>query len=233
MSAFGIIEMTRQRIRPSLRRSVFEDCPSCQGTGHVKTAESMSIEVMRMLQLAANHPDIVRINLTVHAAVAAYLNNRKRRELAELEQNGQKTITVRGSDTVPPHHLAFESLDASGAECKPTRAIPPHDNLTKAASQPRVSQPAAAGPSPNAPRKDGKTGRRRGGRRRGGRGKRRSRNNANASGTPSNHAASPVAEPHDGTDNQPDYSPFSHDPLEDRASDVHNTPPLMDIEPEE
>ncbi len=52
-SPFGLIEMTRQRIRPSLKRSVFKDCPCCSGTGVVKTAESMAIEVVRLLILAS------------------------------------------------------------------------------------------------------------------------------------------------------------------------------------
>ncbi|MEM8681553.1 MAG: Rne/Rng family ribonuclease, partial [Planctomycetota bacterium] len=51
-SPFGLIEMTRQRIRPSLKRSVFKDCPCCEGRGVVKTAESMAIEVVRKLMLA-------------------------------------------------------------------------------------------------------------------------------------------------------------------------------------
>ena len=54
ISPFGLIEMTRQRIRPSLKRSVYEDCPHCTGAGVVKTAESMAIEVMRLLALASH-----------------------------------------------------------------------------------------------------------------------------------------------------------------------------------
>ncbi len=57
-SPFGLIEMTRQRIRPSLKRSVYADCPCCNGRGAVKTAESMSIEVVRMLMLASQQPNI-------------------------------------------------------------------------------------------------------------------------------------------------------------------------------
>ncbi len=60
ISQFGLIEMTRQRIRPSLKRSVYQDCPHCRGTGQVKTCESMSIEVMRMLQLAAHREHVQR-----------------------------------------------------------------------------------------------------------------------------------------------------------------------------
>ncbi|MCJ7839114.1 MAG: fumarylacetoacetate hydrolase family protein, partial [Burkholderiales bacterium] len=50
-SPFGLVEMTRQRVRPSLKRSVFRDCPSCKGTGVVKSAESMAIEAIRLLML--------------------------------------------------------------------------------------------------------------------------------------------------------------------------------------
>ena len=58
-SPFGLIEMTRQRIRPSLKRSVYKDCPCCTGTGVVKTAESMAIEVVRVLMFAAQREGVV------------------------------------------------------------------------------------------------------------------------------------------------------------------------------
>src|SRR4029077_13955017 len=64
-SPFGLIEMTRQRIRPSLKRSVFKDCPSCEGTGVVKTAESMAIEVVRIMISAAQREEVARIDITV------------------------------------------------------------------------------------------------------------------------------------------------------------------------
>src|SRR5437588_8046146 len=75
ISQFGIIEMTRQRIRPSLKRSVYQDCAHCKGTGQVKTCESMSIDVMRMVQLAAHHENVARIDIRVAADVAHYLLN--------------------------------------------------------------------------------------------------------------------------------------------------------------
>src|SRR5690606_7089648 len=79
-SPFGLIEMTRQRIRPSLKRSVYRDCPCCNGRGVVKTAESMAIEVIRLLMMAAQHEGVAKISVRVHNDVAAYLNNTKRRE---------------------------------------------------------------------------------------------------------------------------------------------------------
>src|SRR5947208_12181900 len=79
ISQFGIIEMTRQRIRPSLKRSVYADCPHCSGTGQIKTSESMSIEVMRLLQLAAHKDLVTRVEVRVTESVAHFLLNKKRK----------------------------------------------------------------------------------------------------------------------------------------------------------
>jgi ribonuclease E len=119
ISQFGIIEMTRQRIRPSLKRSVYQDCAHCRGTGQVKTCESMSIEVMRLLQLAMYRGLIVRIEVRVHDAVAQYLLNRKRKEIVGLEEQGGKQVAVRsaGGD-VSPEFLEFFCYDNNGNEVK-------------------------------------------------------------------------------------------------------------------
>src|SRR5205085_3166254 len=105
ISQFGIIEMTRQRIRPSLKRSVYQDCPHCHGTGQVKTVESMSIDVMRLLQLAAHRDAIHKIDAHVHEEVAHYLLNRKRAEIARLEESGGKQFFIQGRTGVAPEFL--------------------------------------------------------------------------------------------------------------------------------
>jgi ribonuclease E len=118
MSQFGLIEMTRQRIRPSLKRSVYEDCTYCAGAGVVKTPESVSIDVMRLLALAAHREDIRRVNVSVHAAVAAYLNNRKRHELATLEADATMIIHIRHEQDVPAEHLRIECFDDHNHEVR-------------------------------------------------------------------------------------------------------------------
>jgi ribonuclease E len=117
-SPFGLIEMTRQRIRPSLKRSVFKDCTCCGGTGVVKTAESMAIEVVRHLILAAQQEGAAKIMITVSVDVGTYLNNKKRRELAKIEDDAGISIQVFGQEGVPPEHLLIELQDASGREIK-------------------------------------------------------------------------------------------------------------------
>ena len=113
-SPFGLVEMTRQRIRPSLRKSIFRDCPTCAGTGMVKTAESMAIEVMRTLQLSATRDDVTRLNIAVHDDVATWINNRKRREMAQFEDATHIQLHVVGKDGVSPEHLVFEAWDSTG-----------------------------------------------------------------------------------------------------------------------
>jgi ribonuclease E len=117
-SPFGLIEMTRQRIRPSLKRSVYKDCPCCTGSGVVKTAESMAIEVVRLLILATQQEDVVKVSITVADEVATYLNNKKRRELSRLEDENSISVQVFGVEEVSPEHLVIECHDSQGREVK-------------------------------------------------------------------------------------------------------------------
>ena len=117
-SPFGLVEMTRQRIRPSLKRSVFADCPCCRGTGVVKTDESMAIEVMRLLILASQREQIATVKVTVDSEVADYLNNLKRRRIAELEEEGEISVQIVAAKGVPPEHLVIACRDAEGREVR-------------------------------------------------------------------------------------------------------------------
>ncbi len=117
-SPFGLIEMTRQRIRPSLKRSVYMDCPACLGSGVVKSPESMAIEVVRMLMLASQNDKIRQITVTIATEVANYINNRKRKELSRLEDEGRLTVQVLGAKGVVPEYLELRCQDAEGREVK-------------------------------------------------------------------------------------------------------------------
>ncbi len=113
-SPFGLIEMTRQRIRPSFKRSVYEDCPCCRGRGLVKTAESMSIEVTRLLMLASQQKGAAKVVVRVHEFVASYLNNRKRREIISLEESSGVAVQILGSESQFPEHLDIDCRDKDG-----------------------------------------------------------------------------------------------------------------------
>lgn len=118
ISPFGLIEMTRQRIRPSLRRSVYEDCPCCRGTALVKTAESVAIEVVRLLLNTIHRENVEKITVDVHDRVGAYLNNRKRKDLIRFEDENDVTIHINARADVSPEHLQIRCYDATGTELK-------------------------------------------------------------------------------------------------------------------
>jgi len=124
ISAFGIIEMTRQRIRPSLKRSVYQDCPYCHGMAQVKTGESMSIDVMRLLQLASCREQVRSVEVRVADEVANYLLNRKRRDISRLEESGNIQVNIRGTPGAPPETLEFVCYDNNNNEVKLAPAEP-------------------------------------------------------------------------------------------------------------
>jgi Rne/Rng family ribonuclease len=111
MSQFGIIEMTRQRMRPSLKRSIYFDCPHCHGSGLVKTPESMSLDAMRKLAIAIHDQRVQRAELTVCPDVAFYLLNRKRERLTELEHDVKKTVLVRQDPKMALDDLRLDLFD--------------------------------------------------------------------------------------------------------------------------
>jgi ribonuclease E len=113
-SPFGLIEMTRQRIRPSLKRSVYEDCPCCQGRAVVKTAESMAIEVVRILMMACQVSRVSRITVRVNDKVAAYVNNRKRRAIMQIEEETKVNLQILGSEALFPEHFEIDCRDDAG-----------------------------------------------------------------------------------------------------------------------
>lgn len=99
MSQFGLIELTRQRMRPSLQSSTYLMCPHCSGAGVVKSLESQSIEILRRIRLAAVNNEIRRIEVTALSDLADYLQNRRRSVLVQVENECKKEISVHSDVT--------------------------------------------------------------------------------------------------------------------------------------
>jgi ribonuclease E len=97
ISRFGIVEMTRQRMRTSLQSSTYLACPNCAGTGFVKSHESLAIEFIRLMNLSISKEYIKRIELFVAPEVADYLQNLKRGTIAQIEQASDKKIIIHSS----------------------------------------------------------------------------------------------------------------------------------------
>jgi ribonuclease E len=114
ISPFGIIEMTRQRMRPSLQSSTYLQCPYCQGTGFVKTQESVAIEAIRMLNLAAASDGVRRIEVVVAPNVEAHLQNEKRTAIAQIEQKSDKRITIKAGEVHQGQEVNMICYDERG-----------------------------------------------------------------------------------------------------------------------
>lgn len=102
MSQFGLIEMTRQRQRSSIRQSIYTECKNCQGSGLVKSTESMILEVMRVIQLAAHQQRVHKVDVTVAPEVCILVQNSKRAALHDLETQTGSSIAVHAD---PDHTL--------------------------------------------------------------------------------------------------------------------------------
>jgi ribonuclease E len=94
ISRFGVVEMTRQRMRPSLQSTTYLACPHCGGVGFIKSHESLSIEIVRMLNLSVSKDQIKRIELFVSPEVGGYLQNEKRTVIAQIEQLSNKRVII-------------------------------------------------------------------------------------------------------------------------------------------
>jgi ribonuclease E len=112
ISELGLLEMTRQRMRPSLGKSVYNDCPSCRGTGHILSPESVVLEIMRRLAVALDMPKTISVQLTVHPTVLAVLLNRKRKAITSLEKTTGKAIDFRADVYFATSQFEIVCLDA-------------------------------------------------------------------------------------------------------------------------
>lgn len=102
ISKFGLMEMSRQRIRPSIEYGSFESCRHCHGKGLVPSTETLVLSFLRQLRLETLKADISSVKGIVPSEVAEYLLNKKRREILDLEERRNLSITIEGDSTVDP-----------------------------------------------------------------------------------------------------------------------------------
>jgi ribonuclease E len=107
ISHFGLMEMSRQRIRASVLESTMKPCPHCGGTGHVRSDSSVALMVVRAIEEFLLKDSRSHITVRTPAATALYVLNHKRGTLVELESRFGLTITVEADDSVGAQHYAI------------------------------------------------------------------------------------------------------------------------------
>ncbi len=118
MSQFCMVELTRQRMKPSLKRSIYMDCPHCHGAGLIKNPESVSLDVLRRIAAAAMHSKVASLEVKVYTAVADYLLNKKRRELLDAEDRTNRKISIVADEQVAGDAVVITATDARGVDLR-------------------------------------------------------------------------------------------------------------------
>jgi ribonuclease E len=118
ISRFGVVEMTRQRMRPSLQSATYLACRHCGGTGFVKSHESLAIELIRLLHLSASKEQMKRVELFVSPEVADYLQNTKRAAIAQVEQLNDKRIVIHSASNYAGEKHDLVCYDDRGSVVK-------------------------------------------------------------------------------------------------------------------
>jgi len=165
ISSFGLLEMSRQRMRPSLIEASTEMCPHCGGAGVIRSTESSALHVLHAIEDEGIQGRSSEVTVHMATAVALYILNQKRTSLVDMEERFDLHVIVEGDDSLNPPEYRIERTT--------TRSAPPKD-VTPAEEEPEEpeenveSRQAAVDEeegSEDAPKKRRRRGRR-GGRRR-------------------------------------------------------------------
>jgi len=116
ISRFGMLELSRQRIRPAVAGGSFIACGNCGGSGLVKSTEAAALTILRRIQAGLAKGGCVQVKVELPDEVATYLLNQKRAELFRLEKQYGLKIQIGGQPGLPSHqfNLEFVRKDAQG-----------------------------------------------------------------------------------------------------------------------
>ncbi|MBM4109579.1 MAG: Rne/Rng family ribonuclease, partial [Phycisphaerae bacterium] len=116
ISPFGILEMTRQRMRGSHESIHFAECPTCRGRGVIMKPDSIAADALRELQALLEYEQVAKVEVVVAPRVAGELLSTKRQLLNRIERLSGRHVDVRVSEGVPLDRPSFYAYDAGGAD---------------------------------------------------------------------------------------------------------------------
>lgn len=108
ISQFGLLEMARQRLAPSIELGSLLPCPYCKGKGLTPSTETLAVRFLRQLKTVTHKSGLQRVRSAVPKAVAEYVLNKKRKEIVELEIQRGFALTIEGDDNMPPNECQIE-----------------------------------------------------------------------------------------------------------------------------
>ncbi|RZI40175.1 Rne/Rng family ribonuclease [Herbaspirillum sp. HC18] len=110
ISRFGLMELSRQRLRPSLSEGSHVTCPRCNGTGHIRDTESSALQVLRIIQEESMKENSAAIHVQAPVDVAAFLLNEKRGEILKIETRHRVTIILIPNKHLETPHYKLERI---------------------------------------------------------------------------------------------------------------------------
>ncbi|MBI4195451.1 MAG: Rne/Rng family ribonuclease [Betaproteobacteria bacterium] len=129
ISRFGLLELSRQRLRPSLGESSHSPCPRCHGTGHIRGTESTALHILRIIQEEAMKDNTASVHAQVPVDVATFLLNEKRVDLQLIEARHRVTATL-----IPNIHMETPNYSVTRLrhdDLNQTEPLPPSYNLVE------------------------------------------------------------------------------------------------------
>ena len=110
ISKFGLLELSRQRLRSSIESRSYQTCQYCQGRGLIPSVESASVSFLRRIWMGISKKGVIQAKGALPLEIATYLQNKKRKELAELESRYGVDIVLEGDPSIAPGNGKLEFL---------------------------------------------------------------------------------------------------------------------------
>ena len=110
ISSFGLLELSRQRLRPSVVENSSELCPQCGGSGRIQSIEVSAIQILRSIEEEGNNESNVGINIYAHSDLILHILNKKRSQLNEIETRYNISINFINDNSIIPPQKKLETI---------------------------------------------------------------------------------------------------------------------------
>ncbi|RLA39396.1 MAG: ribonuclease E/G, partial [Gammaproteobacteria bacterium] len=110
ISRFGLLEMSRQRLKPSLEEMTFKVCPRCSGQGTIRGTRSIALSILRLMEEEAQKESSKEIRAITPVPVATFLLNEKRHEIGEIEQRNNIRLTILPNPSMETPHFEVQRI---------------------------------------------------------------------------------------------------------------------------
>ncbi|WP_444957918.1 ribonuclease E [Microbulbifer sp. ZKSA002] len=147
ISRFGLLEMSRQRLRPSLGETTFRVCPRCSGQGTIRGTKSLALSILRLVEEEAKKERSAEIRAITPVNVATYLLNEKRKTISQIEsRNSTRVVVVPSAEMETPHFEVQRLRDDDTATLETSYKISgtAEETVTKKEEKPQRPAPVQA-----------------------------------------------------------------------------------------